>query len=246
MPIHDFRSVCFSGYLSDIISIGFSGDGREIASGCQGGEIRVWDVENGVSKKSWQGLSSTPCFIAYFPGSFQLTFARRGEVDIWDDRYMTYQNLLRVECLIKHFAISPCGEWIIVAGNGKVHLFVPKLPGRNKRPFTRCMNVVDTFFGEITGLGWRPDALEFATSCNDGSVRVWKLVIDDNTGEVEIEMIWSSGCIGLAVSDAVFAYAVGLSSSNRKLLKQRGAFVEIPSVQLHSPLAILRSRAMSV
>ncbi|KAF9335978.1 hypothetical protein BGZ91_010226 [Linnemannia elongata] len=97
------------------------------------------------------------------------------------------------------------------------------------------MTVVDTFFGEITGLGWRPDALEFATSCKDGSVRVWKLVQDEDTGEVEIKMIWSSGCIGLAVSDAVFADAVGLSSINRKLLKQRGAFVEIPSIQLQSP-----------
>ncbi|KAG0055036.1 hypothetical protein BGZ89_002511 [Linnemannia elongata] len=224
----------FSGYLSDIISIGFSGDGREIASGCQGGEIRVWDVENGVSKKSWQGFYSTPSLIAYFPGSFQLAFARKGKVRIWDDRYTTYGNLLLVDCIIKHCAISPCGEWIIVAGNGKVYVFVSQPSGRNKQPFQRCMNVVNNIFGEITGLGWRPDALEFATSCNDGSVRVWKLVIDDDTGEVEIEMIWSSGCIGLAVSDAVFTYAVGLSSSNRKLLRQRGAFVEIPSIQLQS------------
>ncbi|OAQ25337.1 WD40 repeat-like protein [Linnemannia elongata AG-77] len=234
------------GYWTDIISIEFSGDGREVVSGCQGGVFRVWDVESGVSKKSYQGFSSTPCTIAYFPGRFQLAFARKGKVDIWDDRYTTYQNLLHVECMIKHFAISPCGEWIIVAGNGKVHLFVPKTPrrnkqpftrppGRSKQPFTRCMTVVDTFFGEITGLGWRPDALEFATSCNDGSVRVWKLVQDEDTGEVEVKMIWSSGCIGLAVSDAVFSDAVGLSSINRKLLKQRGAFVEIPSIQLQSP-----------
>ncbi|KAF9294028.1 hypothetical protein BGZ88_004560 [Linnemannia elongata] len=95
----------------------------------------------------------------------------------------------------------------------------------------RCMNVADNFFGDITGLGWRPDALEFATSCNDGSIRVWKLVQDEDTGEVKVKMIWSSGCIGLAVSNAIFTDVVGLSAINRKLLKQRGAIIENPSLQ---------------
>lgn len=148
---------------------------------------------------------------------------------------MVYRNLLRVDCMVKHFAISSCGQGIIVACGSNFYSLVLKSSGDYEQPYERCANVVDNFFGDITGLSWRPKALEFATSCKDGSIRVWKLVEDEETGEVAVMMIWSSGSVGLAVSDAVFTDAIGLSSINRRLLKQRGAFVGIPSIQLQPP-----------
>ncbi|KAG0048902.1 hypothetical protein BGZ90_007499, partial [Linnemannia elongata] len=53
---------------------------------------------------------------------------------------------------------------------------------------------IDDCFGDITGIVWRPKetTLEFATACEDGSIRAWRVVEDDE----------------------------GLSATNRKLLEQ--------------------------
>ncbi|KAG0049225.1 hypothetical protein BGZ89_004311, partial [Linnemannia elongata] len=80
---------------------------------------------------------------------------------------------------------------------------------------------IDDCFGDITGIVWRPKetTLEFATACEDGSIRAWR-VVEDGEGKMSVKMVWGSGCVGLGASGTVFTNAIGLSATNRKLLEQ--------------------------
>jgi hypothetical protein len=89
----------------------------------------------------------------------------------------------------------------------------------------RCIANIDNFFGDVVGVAWRPSTLEFATACEDGSIRTWRLV-ENEMAEVSVNMVWGSGFTGFVASGAVLVDAVGLSSINRKLLDQRGAVFE--------------------
>lgn len=116
-------------------------------------------------------------------------------------------------------AFSLCGQWIVIRSERSIRLW--NSVARYGTQTWRCMAVIEEFFGQVNSVAWRPGLLEFATGCDDGSVRVWKVL--ERSGRVSVQMIWSSGPAVLASTGALIANAVGLSTTNRALLKQRGA-----------------------
>ncbi|KAF9152113.1 hypothetical protein BG015_005740 [Linnemannia schmuckeri] len=65
--------------------------------------------------------------------------------------------------------------------------------------------------------------LEFATACQDGSLRVWQVMDVEGSGSVSVQLKWSSEPSMLAASGIVLNDTIGLSAVNRKLLEQHGA-----------------------
>ncbi|KAF9149480.1 hypothetical protein BG015_008726 [Linnemannia schmuckeri] len=116
-------------------------------------------------------------------------------------------------------AFSSCGQWIVIRSERSIRLW--NSVARYGAQTWKCMAVIEEFFGQVNSVAWRPRSLEFATGCDDGSVRVWKVL--EKGGRVSVQMIWSSGPAVLASTGAIIANAAGLSTTNRALLKQRGA-----------------------
>lgn len=86
------------------------------------------------------------------------------------------------------------------------------------------MSVIEGFTRTVVDVVWRPSKLEFATASAEGSIRAWQVAEEtDGSGRVSVRLLWSSGPATLATSGAIFHDNVGLSSTNRQLLKQRGA-----------------------
>ncbi|KAF9093739.1 hypothetical protein BGX23_002966 [Mortierella sp. AD031] len=84
-----------------------------------------------------------------------------------------------------------------------------------------CESVVQGFFGPISSIAWKPEALEFVTGCEDGSTRVWKMRSESDG--YSVRLVWGSGCTALVAAGADFTNVVGFSTINRHLLKQRNA-----------------------
>jgi WD40 repeat protein len=86
-----------------------------------------------------------------------------------------------------------------------------------------CLAVLQDFQGVISDITWIDDADGhlLATSCHDGSVRMWK-VTGDGDG-CQVQMRWGSDNNALVVTGANIQDADGMSELNNRLLQQRGA-----------------------
>ncbi|OAQ30174.1 hypothetical protein K457DRAFT_1818855 [Linnemannia elongata AG-77] len=62
---------------------------------------------------------------------------------------------------------------------------------------------------------------EFATGCQDGSIRVWR--VQTGSRSVSVQLVWSTGLDFLVTTGAAIVDTTGLSDANRILLLQRGA-----------------------
>jgi hypothetical protein len=85
------------------------------------------------------------------------------------------------------------------------------------------VSTVEGCFGKIWNIGWRPNKLEFATTSEDGCVRVWKVV--EEHGRVSVKLAWARGRAALVASGAVLTGTVGLSVINSRIFEQRGAIM---------------------
>lgn len=138
-------------------------------------------------------------------------------------RYVVKQNQPTYK-----FAISSCGQWVATAHSTYVRLW--RLPSSDQDQEVLplqdqdCMSVIEGFTRTVVDVVWRPSKLEFATASAEGSIRAWQVAEEtDGSGRVSVRLLWSSGPATLATSGAIFHDNVGLSSTNRQLLKQRGA-----------------------
>jgi hypothetical protein len=64
--------------------------------------------------------------------------------------------------------------------------------------------------------------MEFATGCKDHSVRLWRILYNEEES-LSVELVWGSNDGRLCASDLRFKGAIGLSPTYQKLLLQRGA-----------------------
>jgi len=95
----------------------------------------------------------------------------------------------------------------------------------------RCLGSVGVVTEEVLSIAWRPQTMEFATGCKDGSSQVWK--VQSMMGKVSVQLVWRTGLSIFTAVDAVVADSPGLSPVNRQLLLQRGANDRsLPSVEV--------------
>lgn len=236
--IHDCRR--------DDISIIFLKNGSEIAYGCLGGQMEVWNTGTWKCEMTVGGISCA--FFDFFsPPRQPGLYVKVGSVwdkvfyidyeQLWDDGFYIEADQLwneewngdeyiwRKSETSRKLSISSCRKWSVAAYGPKLQLSYSTWEEHGARRWI-CVAAISDFFGDVTRVVWRPDALEFATASEDGSVRVWK-VEGDEESRVLVKLVWGSGSTGLAASGAVLIDTAGLSPVNRKLLEQRGAIFNI-------------------
>ncbi|KAF8932302.1 hypothetical protein BGZ47_011456, partial [Haplosporangium gracile] len=88
------------------------------------------------------------------------------------------------------------------------------------------VHVVEGFLGWVMDIAWNPVVRnEFVTGSIDRSVRVWRILEGDDSGNgsVSVELVWGSSVGMLGAAGMRLDGVVGLDVGNGRLLKQRGA-----------------------
>ncbi|KAF9086846.1 hypothetical protein BGX29_001195 [Mortierella sp. GBA35] len=212
----------FTGHTSFVTSLAFSPTGLQLVSGSNDGAIRIWEVETGECRVfECGGLSSTVRPVMYSPDGLQIlaSFRDANNIQIWDEQTEELQHTLEHDQSVICMSYSSCGQWIATGCGSSVWLWT--LTSSDIQPEWRCAAVIRDFFEDVNVIAWKPEALEFATGCKDGSVRVWRM--HNEVGGLSVRLVWGSGSTALVVSDAIISNTIGLSPINQKLLTQRGA-----------------------
>lgn len=142
------------------------------------------------------------------------------DVLLWDEETGELQQALRHDFKVKCTAFSSCDQWIATGSYMSAWVWNSTVGGGGMQEW-KCVSKIFDFFGEVNSIAWRPDTLEFATGCNDGSVRVWR--VQTGSSNVSVQLIWSTGPDFLVATGAAIVDTSGLSHANRRLLLQRGA-----------------------
>ncbi|KAG0274954.1 hypothetical protein BGZ95_009311 [Linnemannia exigua] len=210
-------------------SLAFSPNGLNLAVGYRNGDIRVWETSTWICKMVIKGIINLVACVVYPPKSSYLAcyyVAGAKGIRLFDEKGEPFQTILEHEKIkSEKFTYSSCGQWIAAADGQKVDLWTYTSNGI-KTGWAHA-TTVKGFFGNVEKVTWRPNATEFATASQDGSIRAWK--VEKESGNVSVQLLWGYGGTVLTTLGAVLVGSVGLTNTNQKLLQQRGAIFESSS-----------------
>lgn len=159
----------FRGHTSWVWSVGWSPNGKRIASASGDGTAQVWDAENGDHLNIYSKHTDTVYAISWSPDGKRIASGGYDKtVQVWDatygDPFFTYTGHTS---WVWSVAWSPDGKYIASAGGDKTVQVWNALDGRH----------VYTYPGHsdfVYALAWSPDGQYIASAGNDGTVQVWR------------------------------------------------------------------------
>ena len=103
-----------TGHSRGIASLTISPDGRWLASGGEGGEVKLWDLQTGREVRSFTGLRNSVTSVAFSPDGAMLAAGSLGvRIMVWKTataevvRQLQYENIS-----YNSAAFSPRGHWL--------------------------------------------------------------------------------------------------------------------------------------
>ncbi|KAF9152959.1 hypothetical protein BG015_004390 [Linnemannia schmuckeri] len=236
-----------SGHTDWISSLAMSANKGCIISGSIDGSIRAWNVNTGVSRvcisEEHEVLASIPytdetledsdeariAFIMdmkYSPSTRQIASTHgHKKVLLWDEETDEFQHTLEHDFNIICFEYSSCGQWITTSSSDD-SVWLWNCVAEEGVQKWKCVSKITCFFSRVQDIAWRPGTLEFATACQDSSLRVWR--VQTRSSNVSVQLVWSAGPTALVAIGAAIADTVDLSQDNKRLLLQQGAIDGLP------------------
>ncbi|KAG0218046.1 hypothetical protein BGX33_008739 [Mortierella sp. NVP41] len=217
----------------------FSPSGHQIALG--GVERRftgigLFNAKTGERVATLKGHTDIVTSVAYSPdGSRLVSSSYDKTVRVWDVTTNESHEVLEGHSYrVESAAFSPCGKWIVSSGRDMTARLWGITSGPNPSEQNNgwaCLSVVQPFFHDVYQVVWNPKlASEFVTASGDGSVSSWKVVAEEGVeGSVRVNLLWTSYCDRFVALGANVEDAIGLSSTNRELLKQIASVEEYKS-----------------
>ncbi|KAF9147881.1 hypothetical protein BG015_010415 [Linnemannia schmuckeri] len=230
----DFDSTKHRHVLSNMKApvklITVSPNGLQIAIGSADGTVHLFERHSGQAMSSIELEDGEIRALEYSPTSQQLAIGTQNNtVKLWSLRSEKPGVCLkghkgRIKCV----GYSPCGRWIASGSEDKsVRLWHRQ--ESNETETWSCVSTVHGFFDTIVDVSWNPVVpMEFVTASWDGSIRVWRVSSDGKGGSVVVRLLWGPNFRILCAADMILEGVIGLSTTNKKLLTQRGA-IESPS-----------------
>ncbi|KAG0051161.1 hypothetical protein BGZ89_003632, partial [Linnemannia elongata] len=212
-----------SGHSGGILTLTFSPCGMQVVSGSSDGETRVWDIGTGESRVTVNvsyGLQD----IAISSTGTQIALVEAGctDVELWDEESEEPLWFLGHDDDVNVVSWSPCGQWVVSACEYSDAMWLWHFVWRGTVQEWEHVLVIEDFLNGVSCVSWRSDELEFVAGWNSGLVQVWTLVEESN-GRFSAKVKWNSGHTAFMATNAVIVDAVGLSETNQRFLKERGA-----------------------
>ncbi|KAK3836270.1 MAG: hypothetical protein J3R72DRAFT_202615 [Linnemannia gamsii] len=212
------------GLVGEFRAVAFSPAGDQLTVGAACGTIRLFDLPTAELLTCNNPPGSYIISMVYSPNGQQIaTGNENGCIHLWDLYSEEPIAILEahngwVQCI----AYSPCGQWIASGSDDKtVGIWYRQLSGEVES--WSKIHSICSFSAWIESVAWNPVIpMELVTSCNGGSVQVWRMTHDDG-GNVVVKMLWGSNIGALHAESLVLEDTIGLSPVNQKLLIQRGA-----------------------
>ncbi|KAF9312085.1 Target of rapamycin complex subunit lst8, partial [Linnemannia elongata] len=234
------------GHASRVVELSYSPCGRWMASASWDNIVRIWDLHD--PQQQCRVIPGTGDEIYEAVGDLVFTRSEpprlvigssNGVVRLFDPRSgeMVMSKKLTT-ARVQQLASSPDGQQLALGINFSIHLWdmqseKPMTTGqhaygidsRRRRKKSGHVSLVRGFFGTVQNIAWNPVIpMEFLTGCLDGSVRVWRVILNDGGDEdtVAVKLVWGSNLRILCAEGLAFKDAVGLDPIHSKLLGQRG------------------------
>ena len=161
-------------HSAGVLAVAFDPCGRRLATGCQDGAVRFWDVATGTSRATAAKHAGPVWAIAFSPDGLILASAgddRR--VRLWDTASgRLVQTLSDRDTPLRCLAFSPDGGTLAAAGKeGTIQLW--------ESGSGRKLGVLPGHQGGVFTLAFAPDGRTLASGGADFAVRLWDLASGD-------------------------------------------------------------------
>ncbi|MGY1503714.1 nSTAND1 domain-containing NTPase (plasmid) [Streptomyces sp. QTS52] len=208
-----------TGHTDRVNAIGFSPDGRVLASAGGDGTIRLWNTARAGHPvplgDPLRGPKGAVLALAFSPdGRLLASTGEDGIVRLWDIRDPGRPDGLGTTArdgtgALRTLAFRPDGHALAVAGHdGRIHLWDTTDPG-HLRPLSEPLPASED---EVNGVAFSPDGKLLASAGNDGTVRLWKV-----TDRRHPSAVGRTADISFRAGLPGFAQAVSFSPDSRTL-----------------------------
>ncbi|KAK3816260.1 MAG: WD40-repeat-containing domain protein [Benniella sp.] len=213
------------GHTERISSAVYSPNESQIASGSWDKEVRLWDTNTGMCLHVLSGHNDKVRYVAYSPQGDQVASAswdctiRLWDVETAECRHTLAEHSYPVELV----AFCPRGR-LLASGsmNGEARLWDVKT-GECRQAFEYDDQNSTTSYGiPLHRMSWvlSGDGDSLVTCGEDGSVRMWQVIDDEDT--YRLHMRWRSTNGQLALEGVCTQDVQGLSEFNKQLLELPG------------------------
>jgi WD40 repeat protein/Flp pilus assembly protein TadD len=226
------KSHTYRGHSGGVCRIGWSPNGKNIASSSDDGTVRVWDATKGGGETfTYRGHTSSVCTIAWSPdGKWIASGSRDQTVQVWNanngDRVLTYTgHLSDVEAV----AWSPDGKRIASGSRDQAVQVWNANNGDRVLTYTGHLS-------DVEAVAWSPDGKWIASGSRDQTVQVWNanngnrvLTYTGHLSDVE-SVVWSPDSKMLASGSRDQTVQIWNASNGSKLLTYTGHLSDVEAV----------------
>jgi WD40 repeat protein len=175
------RLVTYRGHSKEVYAVGWSPDGKLIASGSGDETVQVWEASSGTKVLNYQGHShrigkGLVQAVMWSPdGKYLVSGSWDKSVRIWDastgHTISTYRSYYEV---VEAVAWSPDGKYVASGNrNGTAHVWDIS-NGKNIRKFLgHCVKEAHV---DVVTVAWSPDGKRIASASWDMTVKVWNAI----------------------------------------------------------------------
>jgi tricorn protease-like protein/tetratricopeptide (TPR) repeat protein len=186
------------GHEGWVNSVGFSPDGKKLASGSGDQTIKIWDVTTGKVLNTLKGHEGSVWSVGFSPDGKQLA---SGSVDntikIWDVTTGKVLNTLKGhESWVRSVGFSPDGKKLASGSDDKTIKIWDVTTGK-------VLNTLKGHESWVWSVGFSPDGQQLASGSDDKTIKIW----DVTTGKV----------LNTLKGHESWVFSVGFSPDGKKL-----------------------------
>ena len=165
------------GHRGEVLTLAYSADGKLLATGCEDGTIRLWDLDTGDLVRALVGHGGPVLSIAWSPDSGRLiSGSKDNTIRLWDAVSGRQLQVFRGSGDVVRTATvgwSPNGQYVAAGRWGNtIHVW--------DASSGELVQAIHEHTDEVQRVAWSPDSKTLAAASHDRTVRFW----DAETGSL--------------------------------------------------------------